>query len=108
MANNEILQIVVFSMFCGVSLAAMGESGKTLVKCLDEVVHMMLKMTGYVMKLAPLAVFAAMASTISINGLSILVQFAVFMGDFYIGLLILWAILILAGFTFLGLRGCSS
>jgi Na+/H+-dicarboxylate symporter len=104
MANNEILQIVVFSMFTGVSLAAMGDKGATLVKCIDELSNMMLKMTGYVMKLAPLAVFAAMASTVSINGLNILVQFAVFMGDFYVGLLILWAILILAGFTFLGPR----
>ena len=104
MAHNEILQIVVFSMFYDISLAAMGEASATLVKCLDEVVHMMLKMTGYVVKMAPLAVFAAMASTISINGLGILIQFAVFMGDFYIGLLILWCILILAGFTFLGPR----
>ena len=104
MANNEILQIVVFSMFTGVSLASMGDAGKTLVKCIDELVHMMLKMTGYVMKLAPLAVFAAMASTISVNGLSILLQFAVFMGDFYLGLLVLWSILVLAGFVFLGPR----
>ncbi|MEI7613429.1 MAG: dicarboxylate/amino acid:cation symporter [Betaproteobacteria bacterium] len=104
MANNEILQIVVFSMFTGVSLAAMGEKGNTLVKCIDELANMMLKMTGYVMKLAPLAVFAAMASTVSVNGLNILVQFAVFMGDFYIGLFILWSILILAGFAFLGPR----
>ena len=64
----------------------------------------MLKMTGYVMKLAPVAVFAAMASTIAINGLDILKQFAVFMGDFYLALLILWSILVFAGFVFLGPR----
>ena len=104
MAQNEILQIVVFSMFTGVSLAALGDSGKTLTRAIDELVHVMLKMTGYVMKMAPVAVFAAMASTIAINGLDILKQFAVFMGDFYLALLILWGILVFAGFIFLGPR----
>ena len=104
MAQNEILQIVVFSMFTGVSLAALGDTGKTLTRAIDELVHVMLKMTGYVMKMAPVAVFAAMASTIAINGLDILKQFAVFMGDFYLALLILWSILVFAGFIFLGPR----
>ena len=90
MANNEILQIVVFSMFFGVALAALGEKAKTLVTAIDELSHTMLKITGYVMKLAPLAVFAAMAATVAVNGLEILLKFAVFMGDFYLGLLILW------------------
>jgi Na+/H+-dicarboxylate symporter len=104
MANNEILQIVVFSMFFGVALAALGEKGKTLVNSIDELSHVMLKITGYVMKLAPLAVLAAMAATVATNGLAILAKFAVFMGDFYLGLFVLWAVLILAGFTFLGPR----
>ena len=104
MAQNETLQIVVFSMFTGVSLAALGDTGKTLTRAIDELVHVMLKMTGYVMKMAPVAVFAAMASTIAINGLDILKQFAVFMGDFYLALLILWGILVFAGFIFLGPR----
>src|SRR6476619_1095058 len=64
----------------------------------------MLKITGYVMKLAPLAVMAAMAATVAVNGLEILLRFAVFMGDFYLGLIILWSLLILAGFVFLGPR----
>ncbi len=64
----------------------------------------MLKITGYVMKLAPLAVMAAMAATVAVNGLEILLKFAVFMGDFYIGLILLWALLVAAGFVFLGPR----
>lgn len=104
MANNEILQIVVFSMFFGVGLAALGEKGKTLVAAIDELSHVMLKITGYVMKLAPLAVMAAMAATVATNGLEILLKFAVFMGDFYIGLFLLWGVLVLAGFVFLGPR----
>src|SRR5215218_5052505 len=104
MATNEILQIVVFSMFFGVALAAVGEKGKTLVNAIDELAHVMLKITGYVMKLAPLAVFAAMAATVATNGLAILLRFAVFMGDFYLGLILLWSLLVLAGFLVLGPR----
>ncbi|MGH8687265.1 MAG: dicarboxylate/amino acid:cation symporter [Burkholderiales bacterium] len=104
MANNEILQIVVFSMFFGVALAALGEKGKTLVAAIEELAHVMLKITGYVMKLAPIAVFAAMAATVAVNGLAILLRFAVFMGDFYVGLIILWGVLIGAGFLVLGPR----
>jgi len=104
MAQNEILQIVVFSMFFGVALAAMGEKARTLTNMIDELAHAMLRITGYVMKLAPLAVLAAMAATVSVNGLEILVKFAVFMGDFYIGLFLLWGVLIAAGFAFLGPR----
>jgi Na+/H+-dicarboxylate symporter len=104
MANNEILQIVMFSMFFGVALAALGEKGKTLVAAIDELAHVMLTITGYVMKLAPVAVFAAMAATVAVNGLEILLRFAVFMGDFYFGLILLWSLLVLAGFVFLGPR----
>src|SRR5262249_51721710 len=96
--------IVVFSMFFGVALSAMGEKGKTLVAAIDELAHVMLKITGYVMKLAPLAVLCAMAATVAVNGLEILLKFAVFMGDFYLGLFVLWALLIGAGFTVLGPR----
>src|SRR3954465_8711525 len=104
MATNEILQIVVFSMFFGVGLAALGEKGKTLVNAIHELAHVMLKITGYVMKLAPLAVFAAMAATVATNGLAILLRFAVFMGDFYLGLILLWGLLVAAGFMVLGPR----
>ena len=104
MANNEILQIVVFSMFIGVALSALGERARNLIAVIEELSHAMLKITGYVMKLAPLAVLAAMAATVATNGLDILLKFAVFMGDFYIGLILLWSVLALAGFVFLGRR----
>jgi Na+/H+-dicarboxylate symporter len=104
MAQNEILQIVVFSMFFGVALNALGQKGRTLLAAIDELAHVMLTITGYVMKLAPIAVFAAMAATVAVNGLEILLRFAVFMADFYAGLIILWGLLVFAGFTFLGPR----
>jgi Na+/H+-dicarboxylate symporter len=104
MANNEILQIVVFSMFFGIALASLGEKARTLVNAIEELSHAMLKITGYVMKLAPIAVLAAMAATVAVNGLEILLKFAVFMGDFYIGLILLWSLLVFAGFVVLGPR----
>jgi Na+/H+-dicarboxylate symporter len=104
LAHNEILQIVVFSMFFGVALAALGDIGQTLRKMVEELVHVMLKITAYVMLLAPLAVFGAMAATIATNGLGILGKFAVFIAGFYGALLILLILLVLAGFIFLGRR----
>ncbi len=104
MAQNEILQVVVFSMFFGIALAALGERGKNLLAVIDDLSHTMLKITVYVMKFAPVAVFAAMAATVAVNGLEILVSFAVFMRDFYFSLVLLWVILIAVGFVFLKKR----
>ncbi|MCA8000910.1 dicarboxylate/amino acid:cation symporter [Burkholderia metallica] len=104
MANNEILQIVVFSIFFGTALSALGESGKRLTGVIDDLAHVMLKVTGAVMWFAPVAVFAALASTITTQGLGILLTFAKFMASFYLALALLWGVLTLAGVTFLGKR----
>ena len=102
MVDNEILQIVVFSMFFGVACAAMGKRAKIVLEGIEGLSHIILRVTGYVMKLAPLAVFCAMAATIATNGLGILVSYAKFMGEFYFGLVCLWIILIVVGFLILG------
>jgi len=102
MANNEILQIVVFSLFFGVAAAALGDSAKTVVRWCEELSHIILKITGYIMGLAPLAVFAAMAATVATQGLGILITYGKFMAEFYLGLVVLWGVLILVGFMFLG------
>ncbi|QRR07530.1 dicarboxylate/amino acid:cation symporter [Burkholderia sp. MS455] len=104
MANNEILQIVVFSIFFGTALSALGNSGKRLVGVLEDIAQVMLKVTSAVMWFAPVAVFAALASIITTQGLSILFTFAKFMGSFYFSLALLWGILMLSGLAFLGKR----
>ncbi|VWC63446.1 dicarboxylate/amino acid:cation symporter [Burkholderia lata] len=104
MANNEILQIVVFSIFFGTALSALGESGKRLTGVIDDLAQVMLKVTGAVMWFAPVAVFAALASTITTQGLGILLTFAKFMASFYLALALLWGVLTLAGVAFLGKR----
>jgi len=104
MANNEILQIVVFAIFSGVAIASLGERAKPLEQLIEQVSHMMLQITGYVMKAAPLAVLAAVAATVTTNGLGILVTYGKFMGGFYVSLLILWLMIFGAGFLVIGPR----
>ncbi len=102
MVDNEILQIVVFSIFFGVACASMGKRASLVLEAVEGLSHIILRVTGYVMKLAPLAVFCAMSATIATNGLGILVSYAKFMGEFYFGLLCLWLLLVLVGFLILG------
>jgi Na+/H+-dicarboxylate symporter len=104
MASNDILQIVVFSLFVGVAITAVGEPAKPLVRATESLVKVMLQITDYVMRFAPVAVFAAVTATIAQRGLSILATYGYFMGTFYVGLVILWALLIGACFLFVGGR----
>ncbi|MEO6521028.1 MAG: dicarboxylate/amino acid:cation symporter [Mucilaginibacter sp.] len=104
MANNEILQIVVFAIFFGVATAAIGQQGQVVIKAMDAIAHVIMKITGYVMKLAPLAVFGAITAIVAKQGLGILSTYAIFIGEFYSGLLLLWIIIITAGFFVLKSR----
>jgi Na+/H+-dicarboxylate symporter len=104
MATNEILQIVVFSIFLGIAVASLGERGRLIADAFEQAAHAMLTVTGYVMMFAPVAVFAAVAATVATQGLGIILVFAKFMGGFYLSLLVLWAALFAAGCLFLGTR----
>ena len=94
MANNEILQIVVFSVFVGTAVASIDNRAPAVLALVEQVAAIMLKITGYVMRTAPLAIFAALASTVATQGLSILATYARFVGGFYLSLALLWALLI--------------
>jgi Na+/H+-dicarboxylate symporter len=102
MATNEILQIVVFSVFFGIAASAIGEKARTVVAAIEDLSHVMIKITGYVMAFAPVAVFAAMAAIVTTQGLGILWTYGKFMGGFYLSLGILWTLLFVAGFLFIG------
>jgi Na+/H+-dicarboxylate symporter len=104
LADGEILQIVVFSIFAGVALVALGDRGHPLLEIADNISHVMLNITGYVMKLAPIAVCASVAAVITKSGPGILYNFAKFLGGFYLTLAILWGILIAVGFFTIGRR----
>jgi Na+/H+-dicarboxylate symporter len=102
MADNDILPIVVFSVFLGIAIVAVGEVAKPLVTGIEALVAVMLKITDYVMRVAPIAVFAAIAHAVAINGAGIILTFGRFVGSFYLTLFVLWAVLIGAGFVMLG------
>jgi Na+/H+-dicarboxylate symporter len=102
MSRNEILQIVVFSLFFGTALAALGERAKGVIDLLDVVSHVMLKVTGYVMLFAPFAVFGAMASIVAKEGLGILSVYGLFVGEFYLAIVVLWLVLVTLGLIVVG------
>ena len=101
MANNEILQIVVFSLFFGLAAASLGERAKPVVKLLASTADIMLKVTGFVMMFAPLAVFAAIAAMVAKEGVGILSTYGTFMVQFYVSIGALWLVLIGMGAFFL-------
>ncbi|MCC6912219.1 MAG: dicarboxylate/amino acid:cation symporter [Rhodospirillaceae bacterium] len=102
MVNNEILQIVVFSAFVGVAAMNQGHHGKVIADLANSAANIMLQITGYVMKAAPLAIFAALSSVVTTQGLDILTAYGRFMGGFYLSLILLWALLIGAGYLIVG------
>jgi len=102
MSRNEILQIVVFSLFFGTAMAALGERSRMVIDALDAVSHIMLKVTSYVMVFAPFAVLGALASTVAKEGLGIVGVYGLFIGEFYLGLAVLWGILIALGVLIVG------
>ena len=104
MSTNEILPIVIFSVFFGVALTSIGEKGKPIVRGVESLVGVMLQVTNYVMRFAPFAVFTAVASALAERGPQIIMTLGKFVGSFYLGLAILWAILIGACFVIVGPR----
>ena len=105
MASNEILQIVIFSIFFGLAAASIGNYVKPVIQALDKTSHIILKMVNYVMKFAPIGVFGAIAGVFAIKDLNELVlTYIKFFSSFLIGITTLWAFLFLVGFVFLGKR----
>ncbi len=105
LAQNEILQILVFSLFFGFAIASFkGKVGHHLIQPIEELVQVMLRVTDYVMRLAPLGVFAAVAAAITAQGIGVLWTYGKFIGGFYLGLAVLWLLLVGAGYLFLGGR----
>jgi len=101
LATNEILQIVVFSIFFGVALTQYGEKGDGIVKMLDNLSKIILILVGYVMWFAPLGVFGGITAIIATKGLEILKVYGYYMGSFYVGLTLLWILLLAVGYFIL-------
>ncbi len=104
MATNNILQILVFALFAGIALSALGEKGAPLVRGAESLAEMMLQITHYVMRYAPVAVFGALAAVVAKSGLAILATYLELVTEFYLSLALLWIILLSIGAIFLGRR----
>lgn len=104
MANNEILQIVIFSIFVGTAVSALDDRAPAVLALVEQISAIMLKVTSYVMKTAPLAIFAALAATVATQGIQVLATYAKFVGGFYLSLGILWGLLIAVLLLIVGAR----
>ncbi|MEM5422332.1 MULTISPECIES: dicarboxylate/amino acid:cation symporter [Paraburkholderia] len=106
MARNDILQILVFSVFLGLGLSATKRDArvKVVIEIIEGMVPVMLRVTNYVMRAAPFGVFGAIASAVTLRGLDVIYTYGKLIGSFYLGLVVLWAILVFVGYLFLGRR----
>lgn len=109
MARNDILQILVFSLFLGVGLSALKRDPRVdiVIQAVDGMVPVMLRLTGYVMRAAPLGVFGAIASSVTLRGADVIYTYGKLIGSFYVGLLLLWAVLLVIAYAFLGRKAWS-
>ncbi len=102
MARNEVLQIVIFALLAGIALTQLGEKGQQLLAITEQLANLVLKMAMFVMNLAPIAVFAAVAATLAEGGIEIVGKYASYVGGFYLALALLWLALMMAGAAVLG------
>jgi aerobic C4-dicarboxylate transport protein len=105
-AKGDILQVLLFAILFGFALAALGEKGKWVHKLVDTISHAFFGIVGFVMKLAPVGAFGAMAFTIGKFGIGSLSKLGLLMGSFYLTcllfiFLVLGTIARLAGFNIL-------
>jgi Na+/H+-dicarboxylate symporter len=104
MANNEILQIVIFSIMFGIALSSVGEIANPVIRTLNTISHVVLKMVSYIMWVAPLGVFGAVAGAVAIYGFDIWKLYYNYLIDFALGIALLWLLLLAVGYLILGKR----
>ena len=102
MATNEILQIVIFSIFFGLAAASIGDNVKPVINALDKTSHIILKMVNFVMRFAPIGVFGAIAGVFAVKDVSdLMLTYTKFFSSFLVGIASLWIVLLLVGYLFL-------
>lgn len=102
MARNQVLQIVVFALVAGIALTRLGEGGRHILTLAEQLSALVLKMAMFVMAMAPLAVFAAVAAALASDGVAVIARYAAYVGGFYLTLALLWGLLMVAGAAVLG------
>lgn len=97
MAQGNLLQIVVFSIFFALAICAVGKAAEPVINILNSVSQIMFKFTEYVMYFAPLGIFGAIAATVGANGLTVLKSYCKIIGALYAALaLFVFLVLIIA------------
>ncbi|MFF1883339.1 dicarboxylate/amino acid:cation symporter [Pseudarthrobacter sp. NPDC058196] len=103
LAANNPLQILVFGALFGIALLNLRKRGRSsIADAVDELMGVMLKVTGYVMLAAPVGVFAGIASAFTAQGLDAFATYASFIGGFYVSLSALWVLMIAVAVACLG------
>ena len=83
-AKGDMLQVLFFSILFGYALHALGERGRSVFELIEKMSHILFRIIGIVMKVAPVGAFGAIAYTIGKHGLGTLAQLAHLMGSFYL------------------------
>lgn len=100
--ENHILQVVVVAIFFGVAGVAIGEDVAPVFEFFDMVAKIIFKITGYIMNLAPFAVFSAVSSMVMSSGVKVISSYLIYLLEFYLGLAILWVLIIAIGTIIVG------
>lgn len=103
-AKNQIIHIVVFSVFLGIAGVSIGKPVEPVFDLFDMLGQLIFRVTDYVMRFAPLAVFCSVCAMIVENGLGVLSSYALYLTEFYFALAILWIVMLGIGFAVLGKR----
>jgi proton glutamate symport protein len=104
MARNDMLQIIFFSCFFAVAAAGCGRDGKSIIELATDISHIMFKFTYYVMKLAPIGIFGAIANTVGTYGLGMLLPLGKLIGSLYLALIVFLFVLLLITYFFTGVN----
>lgn len=89
MSENDVLQIVVFSIFFGIALGMIGDKGKPMLHFCESLAETMFKVTNIVMRYAPIGVGAAMAYTVGHSGIEVLKNLGLLVLTLYGALIVL-------------------
>ena len=96
MADGNLLQIVIFSIFFALAICAIGKKAKPVMDVLQATSSIMFKFTEYVMLFAPLGIFGAISYTIGSNGITILKNYAKIICSLYFALFLFVILVVFA------------
>ncbi len=102
--HNHIIQVVIFAIFFGIAGVSLGEKTESVFNLFHKISLLFFRITEYIMKLAPLAVFCAVSGVIINSGLAVISSYLIYVLEFILCIIILWALMLLLGYIILGKR----